>query len=212
MAILFSWLLLAPPLPALVPETGSGEEVPMDTGRVRRLVAGCVTIGLTVGLTAVAARAPGHANGPLVDREETWAAHVRGSDAALARRDPEAAEREWHQAYIAAMGSWRWDGPIEVGDAYLRIGEVSGLRPAAAARARNLYLIALFRARQQSSVEGLLRAADGFARVGDRDVAEQCLRLAERLASAHGDPGAAARVRALAARLAGGLPTGDVGP
>jgi hypothetical protein len=167
---------------------------------------------MALGLPAVAARARGDTAGP-PGRDEPWAAYVRRAEEALMRRDAGAAEREWHEAYIAAMGSWRWEGVIEVGDLYLRIGEATGLRQSAIARARNLYLIALFRARQQDAIDGLLRAAEGFARVADRDVAEQCLRLAERLASERRDPGAAARVRELAARLAEAVSrAGHAGP
>jgi hypothetical protein len=184
----------------------------MNTGRIGRVVAGSIAMALALGLSPVAARARGDTAGP-PRRDEAWTPHVRGAEDALARRDAGAAERAWHEAYIAAMGSWRWEGAIEVADLYLRIGEATGLSQAATARARNLYLIALFRARQQGSIDGLLRAAEGFARVAERDVADQCLRLAERLAWERGDPGAAARVRALATRLADALPqAGPVGP
>jgi hypothetical protein len=175
--------------------------IKMDSARIHRLVGASLTIALTVALTALAARARGEA-GDAPAREDAWSVHVRGALEALARRDIGSAEREWHEAYIAATGSWRWEGVMEVADLYLRIGEAAGRSPAAAARARNLYLTALFRARQQGSVDGLLRAAEGFARVADRDVAGQCLQFAERLATERRDADAAARVRALATRLA----------
>ena len=86
---------------------------------------------------------------------------------------------------------------VDVGDAYLRIGEVAELRPAVQAKARNAYLAALFRARRHESFEGLLRVAEGYAGLGDRDVAEQCLRLAGPLAARSHDPAGYTRVKAL---------------
>ncbi len=69
-----------------------------------------------------------------------------------------------------------------MGDAYLRIAGTAEGRKTAEAKARRIYLAALFRARQQRSVQGMLRTAEAFAALGDREVTEQCLILAERLA------------------------------
>ena len=108
-------------------------------------------------------------------------------DEALARRDIGAAQRHWHDAYRAALGSRRWEGMIEAGDG---------------ARARQAYLTALLRARQQKSLEGVLRTAEAFSGLGDRQVVAQCLRIAERLAAAQHDAAARERVSALSERLA----------
>jgi len=181
----------------------------MGIGARPRLIAAAVALAVV----APAVRAPAHADGPLTPRARPWASHVERVDRALADGDLGAAVRGWQEAYIAALGSWRWEGPIEVGDAYLRIGRVSGLRQASAAKARNLYLTALVRARQQSSLDGALRAGEAFARLGDREAAAQCLALAERLAAAEKDPTVAARVNAFRARLVdAALVTGEVGP
>jgi hypothetical protein len=51
------------------------------------------------------------------------------------------------------------------------------------------------------SVDGVLRAAEGFARVGDRTAAEHALRTAERLVTGVGDPRALALIRAFAVQL-----------
>lgn len=51
-------------------------------------------------------------------------------------------------------------------------------------RARADYLAALFRARARGSVEGVLRACEGFADLGDRDVVTVCVRVARGLAGA----------------------------
>jgi len=62
-----------------------------------------------------------------------------------------------------------------------------------AAKARELYLSALFRARQQGSVEGVRRAAAAFDALGDRDIAANATRMAaalekQRLAADNGLP------------------------
>jgi hypothetical protein len=119
---------------------------------------------------------------------------------ALARGNVGAAERSAHIAYAAALASRSWEGLLEAGDAHRRIGEVSGQRAAAAAQAREAYLAALFRARQQSALDGVLRAAEAFADLGDQDAAARGVRIAEGLAAR--DPEAQADVRAVAARLA----------
>jgi len=43
--------------------------------------------------------------------------------------------------------------------------------------------VALFRARVEGAPDGALRAADGFARLGDRDAAALALRIAETIAA-----------------------------
>ena len=61
---------------------------------------------------------------------------------------------------------------------------------------------ALFRARRQGSLNGVLDAAEAFGTLGDRVMVEQCIRIAERLTLLTGDADAAERVRVLAAGLA----------
>jgi hypothetical protein len=136
-------------------------------------------------------------------REGPWTPYIRAVDDALGRSDAEAADRAWREAYGAALGSLRWEGMLAVGDAALRIGQVSRHRQTAVATARNAYLAALFRARQQDSLDGILRTAEAFVDLGDREMVEQCLRLARDVTSRGAEDGAAdPRVRALAARLA----------
>jgi hypothetical protein len=130
-----------------------------------------------------------------------WMIHIGHVENALAKRDVGDAERHWHDAYGGALGSRHWEGMIEVGDAARRIGKISGSRATAEARARWAYLAALFRARQEKSLDGVLRTAEAFSSLGDREVVTQCLRTAERLASQARDPHANERVRALAERL-----------
>jgi hypothetical protein len=49
---------------------------------------------------------------------------------------------------------------------------IGGGPDAARTAARKAYPAALFRARAQRSIDGTRRAADAFARLGDRDVTE----------------------------------------
>lgn len=130
-----------------------------------------------------------------------WIAPIRKLDDALTRQDTKAAERAWHEAYTVTLGRWDWEGPIELGDASLRIGEVAGSRQAAEARARSLYLSALFRARAQGSVDGVRRTAEAFAALGDREVAALCTQIAEGLAERQGHAKARQHESAFAGRL-----------
>jgi hypothetical protein len=90
---------------------------------------------------------------------------------------------------------------VEVARAALRISAIDGFKKAAESRAREAYWTALFRARRQGSLNGVLDAAEAFGTLGDRVMVEQCIRIAERLALLTGDADAADRVRLLAADL-----------
>src|SRR5881397_4128181 len=87
-----------------------------------------------------------------------------------------------------------------------RLGAFPGLARGAAARARETYWIAFFRARQQRSLNGVLHAAEAFGVLGDRSTVEQCMRVAEGLAARAGDAEELERVRAIASRLADQAP------
>jgi hypothetical protein len=95
-------------------------------------------------------------------------------DAALARGDVAGAERAWRQAYTAAVRTRGWYAYAEIGDAAVRIGDAAGDHAPYVARARESYLAALVRARADGSADGVTRACDAFAALGDRAVAEQC--------------------------------------
>ncbi|MBI2114009.1 MAG: hypothetical protein HYT85_02820 [candidate division NC10 bacterium] len=143
--------------------------------------------------------------------ESPWIAPLRRVDDALARKDVSAAERAWHEAYGEALRSRHWEGMLAVGDATLRIGNVVGSRQAPAGKARRLYLAALFRARDQGSLEGVLRTAEAFAALGDREVVYQSVRIAEGLTAQRSDGDARARLHALAESMTGEL-VGAKGP
>ena len=132
---------------------------------------------------------------PAVPPQPRWVLAIQTVDEALARKQIAAAERAWHEAYLDALGSRRWEGMVAVGDASLRIGEVSGEKPAARARARQSYLTALGRARADGSVEGVLRVARAFDELGDREVVRMCLRVARSISEARRDERGSARAR-----------------
>ncbi len=133
-----------------------------------------------------------------------WVAPLQRVETALASQNVSAAEEAWHEAHRAALGSrHHWDGLIEVGEASLRIGEVANRRQAAQATARRLYLAALFRARQQGALDGVLRTAEAFAALGDREAVTQCLHVARHVAERTRDPQARARVEAFRAPWGG---------
>lgn len=130
--------------------------------------------------------------------DAAWRLHVALVDQALGRGDVSTAVRAWHDAYGAAMGSRDWAAMLEVGDAFHRIGDVAHSREGAKPNARQAYLVGLVRAWRAESVTGVLRAAQSFAALGDREVASAALGIADRLARAQADDGARARVQALA--------------
>ena len=147
-------------------------------------------------LVAVAEVLAGHAFGPPAQRD--WAGELVKAEAALDRRDVPAALDAWTRAYGAALRSRHWQGLVAVADAYQRIGNAGGFAQEATAKARETYLAALFRARADGSVEGVLRAASAFADLGDWDVVDRALAIAEAVAARN--PDAQARVRAFARR------------
>jgi hypothetical protein len=156
-------------------------------GRVVQAAAAGALLGIAWALAAVAAEpAP-------------WTTPLERVDGALARKQYSAAVRAWQEAHAAALAAPGWEGLVAAGQAYRRIGEATGFRKSADAKARDLYMTALTRARREPSVPGVLRVAEAFHSLGDRDVALQCARIAERLALR--DPEAQADVRAAIARL-----------
>ena len=116
------------------------------------------------------------------DAEPAWSQRVVLVDQALAEGNLSRAIYEWREAYHAAIGSRRWDALVAVGDAAVRIDVTGGLATRFRAEARHAYLEALFRARGQGSAEGVLRAANAFERLGDREAAAQAWHTARQIA------------------------------
>jgi hypothetical protein len=109
----------------------------------------------------------------------SWRGHLRGVDRALGQRDVDEARRAWKSAHLAAVESFSWEGLIATGHASLRIGDATDGRTLAEPAARRAFFAALYRACRENSVEGILRAAEAFDDLGDREVVEECLGLAE---------------------------------
>ena len=163
---------------------------------------GIIAAVVTAASSKVGTAATRGANGAAPANRPPWSTHIRALEDALAQNNQSAAVRAWHAAHVAAFASRRWDGLIEVGDAYLKIGEASGSPRSAFAKARELYLTALFRARELGDADGALRVAQAFAALGEREVTEQCLVVARDLAARVRNPKVEARVRAVAELLA----------
>jgi hypothetical protein len=120
--------------------------------------------------------------------DRPWAEYLKSMEGALAAGDAKTADWALRQAHWVALGSRRWEGMIEVGDAARRAGNITV--------ARTAYMTAAYRARRLSSVEGILSAAEAFAVLGDVAVAEQWLRVGQGLGAP--DASALARMRAVA--------------
>jgi hypothetical protein len=154
-------------------------------------------------LAVVATLAP--VGAALADPEGPWTPAIRQVETALARREYSAAHRAANEAYALALDETRWDGMVSAGDAYRRIGDATGLRRSFETKAREAYQKAFFRARQQASVEGVLRSMEGYAALGDAQMVDVGLRVAERLAAR--DPEAQADIRAFRTRVGDGVLT-----
>src|SRR5262245_1077028 len=127
-----------------------------------------------------------------------WSASLDRTDAALAAGDATAALSAWREANAAAIRSGQWEGMIAVGDAARRLGAQYRAPREYLGRAHQAYLTALYRARRDHSVEGVLRAADAFGELGDSEVFARALRIAEQQAGR--DPVKRARVRSIQER------------
>jgi hypothetical protein len=159
---------------------------------------GVVRNGIRAGLVIVGTLLAGNV-AALADPDGPWTSAIHQADAALARKEYSAALRAANDAYSLALGSTRWDGMVSAGDLYRRIGDVTGLRRSFEAKAKEAYQKAFFRARQQASVEGVLRSMEGYAALGDAQMVGAGIRVAERLAAR--DPEALADVRAFRTRM-----------
>ena len=120
-------------------------------------------------------------------------------ETALEHGDFLTAVRMTDAAHRRATSDRRWESLIEVGDQYYRIASRTGAPETAYLRARDAYQAALRSARHAGSLEGVLRAAEGFAQLGDVDDTELSLYVARDLAGS--DAEAVDDVRAAAARL-----------
>ena len=122
---------------------------------------------------------------------------------AVHRGDLATAHAAWDDAYRSLRRTRDWQGMAALGDAALEAAGASGARQPWEADARQAYLGALFRARAEASLDGVLRATDAFAALGDRDITEEGLRVAELVALRAGTAEAQRRVLAHRSRFEG---------
>jgi len=128
--------------------------------------------------------------------------YYQRADEALAAGDVVLALRHWRDGHAVAVASRRWEGLVEAGDLYRRIGARGGFHAAAVARARECYLTALLRARGERSLDGVLRATEAFVDLGDEAIVERGLEIARQVAARDVDPRGRERVERLASRWA----------
>lgn len=144
----------------------------------------------------VAPRAAAEAVG--AETRPAWQMALDTMDRALAAGSISGAEMAWRNAYGFAIRSRQWQALVAAGDGSLRIGERLPVKRPYRARAAEAWRAALFLARAQHSVDGVLSVAEGFGRLGDGEGLTQVLRIADGLAAA--DPGGEARRRVLEVR------------
>jgi hypothetical protein len=130
-----------------------------------------------------------------------WRLPLEQATAALAAGDVPSARVAWEDAYRAAMGTRDPEGLLAAGAAALRIGEATQRRSVAIPEARRLFLAAFLQSREREDAEGMARAGEAFAELGDREVAARTFTLAMAVANRRGDPAARQRVAALMARV-----------
>jgi hypothetical protein len=167
-----------------------------------------VILAVAVAMTAAAAVMLDHRSSAApTEPRMTWEQDIERVDAALASHDLRTAREVVRDAYAAAVSSRRWEPLLRVGDAQWRVEEASGFATLGVASARANYLWALFRARDQRSLDGVLQAADAFSRLGDASVVRQALVVARDLAGR--DPAAHARIDIAAEELGVRLASAD---
>jgi hypothetical protein len=141
-----------------------------------------MALGSLIALSAApAALLPSAERAPAV-AQRSWAEHVELVDEAVGRGDVSAGVRRWHDAYASALASRRPEALVAAGEAFVRLSVAAGTPDGGKPNARRAYLAALGLARRQHSVEGVLSVAGAFRALGDREVAEHCVRMAEALA------------------------------
>jgi hypothetical protein len=204
------------------PEHSGGEDK-MD-GRYRRSERFVVVVGVTAALLGSALLSDGFSafrteprsltlSGPAAQLHETvnaieerlpagrsesdgrWRGYVDTVEWHLEQRDVSGAVRAWHDAHAAALESRSWQAMLEVGDAALEIGRLSGSGAASHATATDAYLVALIRARRDGALDGAFRVAEAFDALSNRTAVNQSLRVADRLAAERGDAGGRERAR-----------------
>jgi hypothetical protein len=132
-----------------------------------------------------------------------WREPLRRADTALAEGDAPGAERAWDEAYRLALATSDPYAMVEVGRAYLAIGEAVYDHPMAAARARRIFLSALFLGRGLRNVHAVADAAEALAALGEHDLAARGFSIAVTLAQRDRDARVVDRVMAQRDRVLG---------
>jgi len=129
-----------------------------------------------------------------------WREALERAEAALAGGDAHRAEEAWQEAYRRAMRGRTPEALLDLGRAYLLIGEAARDRQTAVVRARRIFREALFLAGERRDAEGVARAGEAFACLGDRHVALRAFDVALALATRNRDAAARGRIAVLRAR------------
>jgi hypothetical protein len=103
------------------------------------------------------------------DRGASLSRRLASMDAAITHGDLSRAIYEWRDAYALAFGTGQWEPMVTVGDAALRIHALTRDPTGFRAEARQAYLLALFRARDARTAEGVARVAEAFDALGDAE-------------------------------------------
>jgi len=111
-----------------------------------------------------------------------WRTHLRTAERAVDRGDVRGALQAWEEAHVAAIESSTWEGLLETGRTGLRTGLLRRGARIDESAARRAFFAALYRACRANSFEGVVRSADAFSALGDREVVDECLGLAQLLA------------------------------
>jgi len=141
------------------------------------------------GWLVVATTALVTAETPMPEHEARWREPLGRAEAALAGGQAREAEQAWEQAQRAAM--WAGmppSGLVNVGLAYLKIGEAAHDRQTAVGRARQLFLRAMFRARERRDFDGLTSVSRAFASLGDCEMSKRVFAVALTVAPRHQGP------------------------
>jgi hypothetical protein len=127
------------------------------------------------------------------DRE--WTLRLREAEEALTTGQMQVMIVRLRAAHRAAFRTGLWEAMVEVGDLARHAGDAAAPSLRARATASRAYLAGLALAREQRSVDGVLRVAEGFAALDDREMVEYCIGVAGALAARGGGGPAMAQVQ-----------------
>jgi len=144
---------------------------------------GAFVAGLALVPGGVAMPVP-DVSGRSADTDSAWRPSLLAVDAALQSGDRAGAANAWLQAHREAQRTRSWEALLAVGEASLEVGTSPAAQIDATARARPLFLAAMFRARDTQSVDGVLAVSNAFGSLGDRAAVEQGIQIARRIAGA----------------------------